>query len=121
MTTVVKAGGDQVCSIYNLVLFDRACASEIDPSERWFWCNENPAKEKPDSFYHVTGFGCMRVLGSYDAEFDCPWKNKVKAKTLVVQKLCQGVTDFPPNCLTITGEGGGTPSETDPIIIQLTE
>lgn len=107
----------QVCEIKNLILFDRECVTG-DPS---------PLGSCPGTPYHVSGFGCVRVVDY--AKVTIPKKSKPQqgciqpnTDVVIVQKMCSGMPGYDPNCLTVTGEGsGGAPEPDDIVIIRLTE
>ncbi len=110
--------------VRNLLLFDRTC-NGTPPEGEWYQCSSNitPGVD----YYRITGFGCMRVIGYYDAWFDCGGKEN-KAQVVIVQKLCS-TPDHPidynndgvDDC-TALAPGSGNPADIDEyIVIQLTE
>jgi len=124
-----KAINSQCDQVYNLVLFNRTCntvdddpiGDPEDPEDdvMWYSCGT----PQTNDFYKVSGFGCIRVMGFYEADFECPdiTSNTKKIPVAIVQKLCEGEDDFPEECNTILGGTGEEPSDTDPRTIQLTQ
>lgn len=118
-TPLGKSVNSQCEEVYNLVLFNRTCSSETDAEEEWFSCGT----PQTNDFYSVSGFGCIRVMGFYEADFECPGitSNTTGIPVAIVQKLCETEPDFPEACQTILPGTGEEPLETDPVTIQLTE
>ncbi|MHB1319482.1 MAG: pilus assembly protein TadG-related protein [Anaerolineae bacterium] len=114
--------------VHNLLLFDGTCDGSPPPEEGvYYGCNDSlPPGEV---FYHITGFGCMRVIGYYKAGFTCDKQNGtgtqvVNAQVVIVEKLC-GFQDFNgdgvDDCTALV-PGSGNPADIDEyIVIQLTE
>ncbi|MGC9523154.1 MAG: pilus assembly protein TadG-related protein [Anaerolineae bacterium] len=123
----------QCDKIYNLVLFDRTCTEELDPDEdRWYSCGT----PQNNAFYHVSAFGCIKVIGFYEADFACtdiPPGQTTDIPVAIVQKMCETYPDdywveelqgrpmpgYADSCIAFEPGTGNPPRETDPRTIQL--
>jgi len=122
MPALSKPVNTECGEIHNLLLFDETCDILSDPDpDRWFACNQNWPPPPGEDYYRISGFGCMRVLGYYDAWFQCEKPNPIKAQVVIVEKLCADDPEYAEECNTFLPGTGGAPLDSDPRTIQLTE
>lgn len=106
------------CSIRNLPLFNLPCAQ----GETLKACPVDVVGPSTTGAYKVSGFGCIRVIGYFKVDFRCSGSWDRNHKVVIVQKVCEDDPAYSGSCMSAGYAGsGGQPSDTDTIIIQLTE
>ena len=118
---------DECDEIHNLLLFDRECNAG-DTLSNWYQCSQNI--NPGEDYYHISGFGCMRVIGYYNAWFMCGAdpddRKENKAQVVIVQKMCAkdsngNEMDRYDECTALTPGSGVPVDPEEPIVVKLSE